>query len=197
MNQLQAMRWLAALSPGVLALGVVLEPIRGYELQESLLVVLSLALFLCALLARSDGLHITSLASLAFLLLLGVSQESYVYSFATVVLLLVGLDFVGLVHSMFGLTQRREDLLVSGAASKYLEIMTEHLVRSLTVGVSALLLSLAMVSVPIPQLVFGNPVSGTGILALATLLLILLAFTSFDQVKGWFWGRRTNPAKRG
>jgi hypothetical protein len=192
MNSIVAVRWFATMLPGPLAMGAILTPIQGYTLQEYVAVALFFAIFLGGLLLRSDSLHITSFAGLAALLVLGISQAGYLYAFAAVVALLVALDFVGLGHSLFGLTRWKADLSADGASSKYLDIVTEHAFRSSMVGISTFLVSAATMSVPLPQLEFGNPVSSTGILALVVLLLILLALSSSAQIRRWFRGRQGN-----
>jgi len=193
-NPVFAVRWAGTLLPALLVLFVILTPVAGYELQEILVVALLFSLYMGALLLRSEGLHFFAFVGLATLIVVGMSQGSYLYSLTAVVGLLIALDFVGLVHSLFGLTLWRGSPSTWRASSKYLGIVADHLVRSAVVGACTLLLSLAILSVPLPQLAFGNPVSGTGILALASLFLILLAFSKPGQVRKWFQGRRPDPS---
>jgi hypothetical protein len=163
------------LLPGPLTLAVVLSPAPGYELPKNLAAAFFLAVFIVSVLMRLDGLHTASLSGLAVLLGLASTQIGIVFSFAVVTSLLFMFDVVSIVKSLFGLTYPRMDLGGNDTASAYLRIVRRQTGLSLAVCFAAFLISLAILITPIPQLTFANPVSGSGLLALATLLLILLA----------------------
>jgi hypothetical protein len=175
MNPAEVLRRGVSLLPAGLGLAVVLSPAPGYEPQEYLAATVCLTIFVASLLMGSDGLHIISLSGLAILLGLVVSQIGILYALAVVVVLLVTLDLAGLVGSLFGLTWRRMDPKDKVTSSRYLDIIKKQAVRSSMAGFTAFLLSVVIVTTPIPVITFGNPVTGSGILALAVLLLILLA----------------------
>jgi hypothetical protein len=182
LNSAEALRRAVSLLPGPLALAVTLAPAPGYELQKYVVVAVSLAIFVTSFLLRSDGLFIVSLSCLAVLLGLVVSPAGFLYSFAVIVALLVMIDLVGLVGSLLGLTRRRTDSRSDSASSRYLGMVGKQAVRSSMVGITTFLLSVAIVSTPVPLVTFGNPVSGSGILALATILFILLASSKVTQL---------------
>jgi hypothetical protein len=175
MNPAEILRRGVSLLPAGQGLAVVLSPAPGYEPQEYLAATVCLTIFVASLLMGSDGLHIISFSGLAILLVLAVSQIGILYALAVVVVLLVALDLVGLVESLLGLTWRRMDQQDKVTSSRYLDIIKKQAARSSMVGFTTFLLSVAIVTTPIPLISFGNPVTGSGILALAVLLLILLA----------------------
>jgi len=193
-NAISGVRWVATLSPIMLLAGTFLTPVAGYEVPEFALAAVLIFLYLAAQLLRSDGLYLLSFSGLGVLLILEISPDGYFYSFAVTVAILVALDFVGIVQSLFGLTTWRGSPSARGESTPYLRIVADHLVRSLSVGACTLLLALVILSAPLPQFSFGNPVSSTGILALASLLLVLLAFSSSGQVRKWFRGRKAGPS---
>lgn len=175
MNSAELLQKTATLFPGPLTLAIVLSPAHGYELPKDLAAAACFAIFIASLVTRSDGLHAVALSGLAALLGLAAIQAGLLLSFATVSSLFVLFDLVSIVKSLFGLTYTRIGLQSSGTTSTYLGIAKKQTVRSFGVCFATFLISIAVLSTPIPQLTFANPVSGSGLLALSTLLLILLA----------------------
>ena len=98
------------------------------------------------------------------------------FSFGVVVSLLVFFDIIGMTKSLFGLTgPLAVDLQDRETTRRYFRMLGRQTLYSSGVGLAAFGLAISVIVAPIPQVVFGNPVSGTGILALAAILLILLA----------------------
>lgn len=186
MNSPEVLRKGVSLIPGPLALAVVLSTAPGYELSTFIVAVSCLGLFAASLLIRSDGLHIVSLSGLAVLLSLAASRSGFLLSFAAVTSLLVLFDMVVLVRSLFGLTYPKVDPRNAGTSSAYLGILKKQAVRSSGVGLATLLVSMAIVSTPLPLVTFANPVSGSGLLALAALLLIALAASGTGPIRQVF-----------
>lgn len=103
-------------------------------------------------------------------------------------------ELTGLVKSLFGLTYRRVDLQYGGTTSAYLRIIRRQAIRSSGIGLATFFISLAILSTPIPLLVFANPVSGSGLLALSTLLPILLVAAGAGLPR-WFSRGTRKPAR--
>lgn len=115
-------------------------------------------------------------------------------SFAVVTSLLVLLDVASLVKSLFGLTYSRIDRRYGDTPSAYLDIIRRKAVRSSGVGLATFLVSLAIISTPTASITFANPVSGSGLLALATLLLIILAASGAGRI-GLVFRRQVRPSR--
>ena len=175
MNSAKLVQNAALTAPCPLAVAVMLSPVPAQAPLKYLAAAVCFAVFIASVLTHSDGLHTVSFAGFAVLSGIVAVQAGLFLSFAVIVLLLVVLDMVGLVKSLFGLTRSKVDFADRRVVSPYLGIIKKQAVRSLGVGFGAFLISMAMLFSPIPELAFANPVSGSGILALASLLLILIA----------------------
>ena len=174
MRPVDLVRRTAFLVPLLMTIAVVLMPAPGYEQPKDFAAVACLALLTASSLTHTDGLHTASMAGLAVAIGLGATQFGLVLSFAAIVSLVVIFEFVSRVRSLFGLTDTKVELLSRSTISSYLEIIRRQAVRSSSIGFATLLISLAVVSTPTPLLAFTNPVSGSGLLALSTINLIVL-----------------------
>lgn len=175
MNSAKLVQNAALLTPLPMTVAVILYPATQLAPPKDLAAAVFFAMFGASVLMRSDGLHAAAFAGLAVLSGAVAVQAGLFISFAVVVLLLVVFDMVGLVKSLFGITRPKVDFGNHNVVSLYLGIVRKQAVRSLGVGFAAFLVSAAMLFSPIPELAFANPVAGSGILALASLLLILIA----------------------
>ena len=194
MNQAEAVRRIAFVLPAFLSVAVVLAPARGYDLPRDIAAASCVALLAASLLTRSDGLYSVSIAGSAALVALEVLQFGLPPSFAVVVLLLVAFDLVGLTKSLFGITYQRAGLQDGGTCRTYLHILRRQVIRSSAIGIATFVISLAIISTPIPLLILTNPVSSSGVLALSTILLILLA--AGVGFPAWFSKGNAKPPRR-
>jgi hypothetical protein len=92
-----------------------------------------------------------------------------------VTFLVVLLDVSGLAKSLLGLTHFKGNQATSAESPTYVSMIRRRTVRSGGVGLASFLVSIAIVSTPGALITFTNPVSGSGLLALASMLLIALA----------------------
>jgi hypothetical protein len=180
MSQSESVRRAILLLPGFFAFVVVLMPAPGYELPKYFAALACFTLLFASVLTRSDGIHTASMLSSASLLGLAAVPLGLVSSFAVIVSLLVVLDLANLAKSLFGVTYTRVGLDDGSTSKTYLSILRNHAVRSSGIGFVTFLVSFAIVSTPIPLLAFANPVSGSGLLALSTLLLTILVASGLD-----------------
>ena len=135
-----------------------------------------IALLAGSIMIPSDSLLLVALGGVAVAVGLVSTVGGLVVSFAVVVWLLVFFDFIGMSKSLFGLTGALAvDLQDRETVGRYFRMLGRQTLYSSGVGFAAFILAIAVIIAPIPQVVFGNPVSGTGVLALAAILLILLA----------------------
>jgi hypothetical protein len=134
------------------------------------------ALLVGSIMLTSDSLLLVTLGGVAVAVGLASTVGGLTVSFAVVVSLLVFFDFVGMAKSLFGLTgPLAVDLQDRETVSRYFRMLGRQTLHSSAVGFAAFVLAISVIDAPIPQVVFGNPVSGTGILALAAILLVLIA----------------------
>ena len=101
---------------------------------------------------------------------------------ATVVILLVAFDLVWLSRSLFGVVEHRFDPEDGVTFSRHLRLLKLQAWRSAIVGLLAFTVTFVALTAPFPVVAFSNPVSGTGLLALGGLLLVLLAATERGAV---------------
>jgi hypothetical protein len=177
--------------PGLAALALFVVPVPGYQKTIDLVSTVSLALLVASFLIRSDGLFLVSLSTVALALGLVSTTGGVLVSFAVVVLLLASFDFVELTRSLFGITDPAADMLDAATVSRYLEMLRGQAVRSSGLGLATFFVALAVVGAPFPELVYANPVSGSGILALCAMLLIALATSK----RGWLRGTSGRPLR--
>jgi len=182
-NAAEVVQRTTLLFPGLLALVALLTPAPGYESPKDLAAAACLALLVASFLTRSDGFHAASMSGCAVLLGLEATQFGLPLAFAVAVALLFAFDIAGLVESLFGIAQAKVDLQNRATTTAYLGIIRRQAVRFSGVCFATFLISLAVVTTPIPLLAFANPVSGSGLLALSTLLLILLVASGMNLPK--------------
>ena len=131
----------------------------------------------------SDGVNLASFGVGSALLALCLAPHGPVPAFAGAVALLVSFDVVWLAKSLSGIVETKMDPEDREAAKRYFGLLKAQAWRSSVVGLLAFALSLVAVGGPIPLVTFASPVTGTGILALAALLLALLAGVERDTVR--------------
>jgi hypothetical protein len=192
MNQSESVRRLVLVLPGLLTLAVVVIPAPGYELPKYFGALGCLTLLFASVMARSDGFHSASMLFSAALLGLATIQFGLVPSFAVIVSLLVALDLANLTRSLFGITYTRVGLDDGNTSAAYLSILRNHAVRSSGIGFATFLISFGVVITPVPLLAFANPVSGSGLLALSTLLLIIVGASGMGLLRRVFRRTRTH-----
>lgn len=123
----------------------------------------------------SDGVNLASFGGGSALLALCLAPLGPVPAFAVAVGLLVYFDVVWLAKSLSGIVETKMDPEDGEAVTRYFGLLKVQAWRSSVVGLLAFVLSLVAVGAPLPLVTFANPVTGSGILALAALLLALLA----------------------
>ncbi len=176
MNSVAWLRGMINLFPPALALLALLSGEPGYATATYVFATTGVAIYAASILTRSDGLYLVSLLALgALVAFVASSWGGYVLTFAVVTALLVMADLAYLSSSLLGLTNSRVDLRQGGRAPAYLDMIKRQAVRSAGAGFATFLLSLFVVIPQVPLIAFGNAVSGSGLLALAALLLIALA----------------------
>lgn len=190
MNTAELVQKTTLLFPGLLALAVVLAPAPGYELPKDLAATACFGLLVASFLTHSDGLHTASMSGSAVLLGLAATQFGLPLAFAVVVTLLLAFDLASLVESLFGITRTKVDLESRATTTAYLDIVRRQAVRFSGVCFATFLISLAVVTTPIPILAFANPVSGSGLLALSTLLLVVVVASGMSLPRRTLGGAR-------
>lgn len=168
--------------PGVLALAAAMAPIPGYGLGTYLASVACILVLITSYLMRSDGLYLVALSLGASVLGLTAASDGLELSFAVVIALLVLFDVVRLAKSLFGILRPMVDPTDSVTIGRYLAMVRGQVARSSGVGLASYIIAMSAVSTPLPLVSFTNPVSGSGILALVALLLVVLA--TFDSPEG-------------
>ncbi len=175
MNSVARLRVTINLFPPILALLALLSGGPGYATATYVVATIGVAIYAASFLTRSDGLHMVSLLMLGALVVFVVSSWGWLLlTFAAVASLLVMTDLTFLASSLIGLTYPRVDLRQGGGAHAYLDMIKRQAVRSAGVGIATFLVSLLVAIPQAPLIAFGNAVSGSGLLALAALLLIAL-----------------------
>jgi hypothetical protein len=145
-----------------------------------------LALLVGSVMLTSDSLMFVAFGGAAAAAGLASTVWGPIVSFAVVVSLLVFFDFIGTAKSMFGLTgPLAVDLQDQETVSRYFKMLGTQTLHSSAVGLASFALAVSVIVAPLPQVVFGNPVSGTGILALAAILLVLFVAGTLPRP----WGR--------
>lgn len=182
MKGIAALQWGIRVSPLLMSAASVAAASPAYELDTSVAVGFCLAMLAVSFILRSDVANVASFCIGASLLALTSVAGGPLIAAATVVILLVAFDLVWLSRSLFGVVEQRSDPEDGVTFSRHLRLLKLQAWRSAIVGLLAFTVTFVALTAPFPVVAFSNPVSGTGLLALGGLLLVLLAATERGAV---------------
>jgi hypothetical protein len=193
MKRAQALRRGTLVAPGLFAaVSVVIAP-APFAIDAFIGAVFTILLLMISVVLHSDGGYLFSFGAGSSALALTSWGAGPLVGTGVAVALLVSFDLAWLARGVFGVAEERFDPDDGEAVSRYMGLIRDQAWRSALVGTLAFAVTVAVLSTPIPILKFGNPVSGTGLLALAALLLALLAGTNRKAVREVLRLRRKTP----
>ena len=181
------------MSPLLLAVAALASAPPAYAQDAYLAAGVCVLLMGTSFLLRSDWISLVSFGVGSALLTLSLAPSGPVPAVAAAVALLIAFDIVWLTRSLSGIVETRIDPEDREGVARYFGLLKLQAWRSSVVGVLALALSLISVGAPLPVVTFANPVAGSGILALAALLLALLAGAERDSIRRLLRQGRSGP----
>ena len=156
---------------------------EGYAAVEYFAAGVCILLWLVSVALTSDSVYLSAFVVGMIALMFTSAVAGPLLGLVTVVCLLFLLDVAWLSKSLFGIAEQRYDPDDGRTVSRHMGLLGAQVGRSATVGVMAFALSVFVVTARVPAVTFANPVSGSGLLSLAALLLTLLAGVEWGTIR--------------